>query len=372
MPESTDSSRSQSHSRVRLPAGLLVAALVCQASTAAATVLWRGGFENGTRSEFARYHAVESDPPRIDVVQKPVADGWNTEGDLAAKVLLRTGDDARKLDPTTGSQVGSHDYNERTELNIPTDVMGHTYFREGDDVWISWQAMFPSEGWWGVDPSGDGTVFFQIHHVKIPEDYSGSPPLMMTADNDTIRLVQCLAFLCPEDTTRLAEPLVYDHWYTFVMHTKHSSDPSEGVLQLWIDGELKVDERTALLFGSDFGNYLLTGQYRRPGTERDATYFIDNYKIATTREEVLPPPPTTPEPTEPTDPEPTEPTEPSTPSDPAAPTEPTEPSNPSDPLVPGDGSGTPVFANRQGGCAHAGKALLMLLGLVGLFRARRR
>lgn len=363
------------------------AATVLLSSAASATVLWRGGFENGHRGEFGRYHAVESNPPRISVVEKPTADGLNRTGSLAARVEVRTGDDARKLDPVSGKQIGSNDYNERAELQISSDkLVGTDFIREGDDLWISWQSMFPKNEWWGQDPKGDGTVFFQIHHVNVKSNtYSGSPPLLFTADNDKIYVTQCLAYLCPEKAIRHSEPLKYDHWYTFTLHTKHSSNPKDGVLELWIDGEKKIDLRTALLFGSDFGNYILTGQYRRPGTARTGVMYADNYVIGTTQADVMPAAPQEPndpvdseqplDPEQPVNPNPQEPIDP----DPVEPLDPRDEEakeeDPRHPGVqqPGSGSdtGEPVVL-RGSRCSQLGPSVFALLGLGAMAGLRRR
>lgn len=344
------------------------------ASHVRAEVVWRGHFEDGTLAEFARYHAVEAHPPRINVEPKPVADGLNTTGEFAARVEVRTGDDARKLSPENGQQIGSNDYNERAEINVPTDVLGHTYFREGDDVWISWQAMFPSDGWWGLDPKGGGTIFFQIHHVRTSnESYDGSPPLMFTADNDTLRVVQCLAYLCPQSATHYSEPIAFDHWYTFVLRAKHSSDPANGKLELWIDGQQVLDEQAALLFGDDFGNYILTGQYRRPNTAHDSVLFIDNYVIGTTREDVMPvdeQPPVEQPPVEeqPAEEQPAEeqPVEEPPVEEPPVDEPPVEDIS----ELPRDLGGLRFEPNR-GGCTQVGLGMLALLGFAGLLRSGR-
>lgn len=390
---------------------------------AQAKVLWRGSFENGTRSEFSRYHAVESTPPRINVIQKPVADGLNVQGTKAARVEVRKGDNGRKLDPTTGKKIGDNVYNERAELAIPTRLFDHEYLREGDDVWMSWQAMFPSDKWWGRDPKGGGTIVYQIHHVRVSNDtYDGSPPLMLTADNERLHFIQCLAFKCPNTVTRYSAPIVFDHWYTFTLHAKHSANESKGLLEFWVDGERVVNTKAALLFGSDFGNYMLTGQYRRPNTERDSVFYIDNYVIGTTREDVMPPvtppPPPPPPPEPPVVPEPTEPEPPVVPEppvpepnvpepgpgdvdpvdpegeepdfgepgdpDPEQPQTPTpDDSDPTD-TTPRDDSGWAQGPGaggdfndldvrfEKGGCAQAGGSMALLFGLLGLVIGRRR
>lgn len=307
---------------------LALALVLVPGSTASARVLWRGGFEDGTRAEFGRYHAVPANPPRISVVEKPVADGLNVVGEKAARVEVRTGDDARKLDPVTGALIGSNDYNERAELLPPYGMLGHEFFREGDDLWFSWNAMFPTNGWWGTDLKGGGTIFWQLHHVKLSNDtYAGSPPLMFQADNETLYVTQCLAYLCAETRRHYAGPLRRDHWYQFVLHIRNSADPAKGQLELWIDGSKKIDARVALLFGADFANYVATGQYRRPGTPRTGVLYADNYVVGTTQADVTPePPPPSPPPetAPPTDPEP-----PSDPSDP-------DPTQPAPPVAPGD------------------------------------
>lgn len=397
------------------------------ATTAQAKVVWRGEFENGTRSEFSRYHAVEASPPRIDVINKPVADGRNTKGAKAARVEVKTGDDARKLDPATGRKIGDNVYRERAELMVPSNLLGRHYFREGDDIWVAWQAMFPSDKWWGKDPKGGGTIVFQFHHVKMSTDtYDGSPPVMLTADNDSLYFTQCLAFLCPKTVTHFSAPIRFDHWYTFVVRAKHSTKAANGQLEFWVDGERVVNTNTALLFGSDFGNYILTGQYRRPNTARNSVYYVDNYVIGTTKEDVMPTPPPPPppvkppvdsvdpvvpvEPPEPQQPEPQEPEpqepEPQQPEEPdpqqpepedpepqlpepqepepqlpepGYPTDddrdPVEDPNPVDTSNPGGYSPLPedrefddevMFLPGTAGCSHAGGTWLMLLGLAGL------
>lgn len=259
-------------------------------SSASAEVLFHADFENNTRAPFERYHAVQANPPRIDLVPTPAGNGRNRMGEMSARIEVRPGDDARLLDVHTGRQIGNNVYRERSELALVSPIPGQTFIREGDDIWLGWQAMFPSNLWSGVDRTGDGSIFLQFHHVDVANDaYNGSPPLMFIADDENLEVVQCTRYLCPSDSkvTRLREKLKYDHWYTFVVHMIHSRDPNKGLLEVWIDGEKRFSVKTNLLFGSNFANYLLTGNYRRPNSPRTSVMYADNYVMATTEAEVL-------------------------------------------------------------------------------------
>lgn len=347
------------------------------ARPALARIVWEGGFEDGTRSEWGRYHAVPSTPPRINVIARPAGDAPRGAGSLAARVEVRTGDDARKLDPTTGKVIGGNDYNERAELQVPNDALGHAWLRDGDDVWMSWQTMFPSDRWWGLDPKGGGTIFWQIHHVRLSDDsYDGSPPLMFVADNNELRVSQCASFPCAASLVRHREKLRRDHWYTFVVHAKHSTRAADGRLEVWIDGVRQVNLETPLLFGANFGNYVMAGQYRRPGTARTGVLYMDDFVMGTAREDVFPPPPPPPPPPAPI-------VEGSplvvggsggdgaddggAPAPEDGDAEPTEA-----PAEPGLAPGELVSAPAAGGCSSAGPPLAFALGALALGVARRR
>jgi hypothetical protein len=268
---------------------LFLFATLLIASVAQATVIWRGDFSTGDRTQWQRFHAAEAQPPRITVLPHTVVpDGANSE--YVAKYWLPVGDEADKLDVTTGDKIADKDYKHRAEL-----VHDKPLLNEGDERWYGWRVWIPPE-WSVTDGKNGGAVIAQWHHGNMAkEDYSGSPPLLFVAKTSTLEVQHCPQYLCPSTEYLYRGPLPKGQWIDFQMHAVFSSAKNLGTLEVWMNGEKIVDRihNIALMFPSQDGgktfyqNYMLAGLYPRPTVQENLLIYQDGWIEATSREDLV-------------------------------------------------------------------------------------
>lgn len=319
---------------------------------AMAGVVWRGDFETGNRTQYSGAEMVSAD--RLQVVTSPVA-----EGRYALKATVRKGDD-----PIDSS-------GNRNELfYLSREAVGSEYY-------YRWKVMFspdyPSARTW--------QVFTQWHH----EGCCGSPPVEFHVYGEEMRLT------LTSSVTPWKAPLVRGVWHEFIFHVKWSSDPSVGFVELWHNREKVLPRRNLATMYAGMKNYLKLGLYRNETISPVGVVYHDGFIQATQLEDVLPPPPSTPDAGTPdagTPPTPDAGTPGPTPDagTPPSGSEPETPGTGGETLPPGStpGTGEPPAGGvpeelEQGtnvglGCSAASSplAVLALMGLLGALRARRR
>ena len=103
---------------------------------------------------------------------------------------------------------------------------------QGQEWYYGWWTYFPgpSQTWWagGADFNDTFQFFDQANQQAFiiggVDATLGHPTLYIDG---------------PFGHTTLADPLVYDHWYHFVVRAKWSLDPAVGLWKLWLDGVVK-------------------------------------------------------------------------------------------------------------------------------------
>lgn len=235
-------------SSITTPA-LVAAVLLAGARTASATVHWRGDFETGDTSQWSEEQVVAAD--RLQVVTDPVREGRH-----ALRVEVRQGDDP--LDASGN----------RSEL------LWRYYEKEGTDRVYAWSTLWPDDY-----PSADTwQLFVQWHHTG----NSGSPPVEFYVVGEEI-----LLRVDAEEVVWRA-PLERGRWHDFVFRVRWSSDPQDGLVELYHDGQLVVPERRVANMYSGQDNLMKIGLYRDDSIEAPAVLYHDGMTVADTVGEVLP------------------------------------------------------------------------------------
>lgn len=307
---------------------------------AAASVVWRGDFETGNRSQFSGTEMMA--PDRLQVVPSPLR-----QGDYALRVEVRDGDDP----------INASGY--RAEL------VKHDSSSEGKEYYYGWSTLFPDD----YPMAAAWQVFMQWHHPGS----NGAPPVRFVlgcsaADCGT-PLPDTLFFIVDGKTVWTKAPVTRGSWHDFVLHIKWSANSSVGFVELWYDGQLVLPKRfVRTLYSSGDTNYLKMGLYRDTSIKPTGVMYHDALVQATTFDEANPaavaPPPPPPPPPPPADagstgtPLPTDPT--GTP--PAGTTLEQLPSNGGEPPAANLTAGSPGDDPRPGvggGCSST-SALLML------------
>ncbi len=229
---------------------LAAAVVLTSASAAQASVLWRGDFETGDISQWSK--AQEVAPERLQIVTNPVAPG----SQYALKATVIQGD----------NPIGaSGNRNELVYLS---------YEPSGTERYYRWQTMFAEDY-----PSADTwQLFTQWHH----SGDSGSPPVEFTIRNEEIALG-----ITSNAVWRA--PLVRGVWHDFVFHVKWSSDPSEGFIELWYDGQRVIPKSYMATQFPGMTQYLKQGLYRNNTISQTGVVYHDGFVIGETLEDVVPP-----------------------------------------------------------------------------------
>jgi len=223
--------------------------LMC-ASAAQATVLWRGDFRTRDLSQWSGWQAASVD--RLAVVP-----ATNPAG-AALRVTLKYGDVAWNSSRTKS-------------LGNRAEVVRSKPIGEGADRWYNYRVLFGPD-YAVTDGKKGGAVFTQFHHWSSSGE-PGSPPLMLVARTNDIQVHQ-MPYLNASASNILATiPHVKGRWRDLQLHVVHSSDPTRGLVELWVDGTRVLNKRCATMF-KGYTNYLKMGLYRRPtAIETNVVYF---------------------------------------------------------------------------------------------------
>ncbi len=238
----------------------VLALFFCVSSSSRADIVWVGNFETGDRSQWSGTEMV--DPDRLQVVQSPVR-----EGVYALRASVQQGD----------IPIGSS--GNRNEL------VYQSYEPRGSEYYYRWSTMFdksfPTAQTW--------QVFTDWHH----NGCCGSPPVEFDVVGEEIQFQAGYVHLWQM-------PLVRGVWLDFIFHARWSDDPSEGFVELYVDGEQVVPKTLVATQFPGMLNYLKQGLYRDASISPEGIVYHDAMIQATALDDVLAPnePPPTPAPDE--------------------------------------------------------------------------
>jgi hypothetical protein len=225
----------------------LAAALLLLSTPASATVLWRGDFETGDKSQWEGAQAAS--PDRLRIVETPVR-----QGKYALRVEVRNGDFV-----SSGNRA---------------ELVRTVRDKEGDERFYAWSTMWPMD----YPSVATWQLFTQWHH----DGSSGSPPFEMFVNGEEMNL-RVMA-----STVLWKAPLDRGKWHDFILHVKWSSSATIGFVELWYDGALVLPKKSAATMYAGQDNYLKFGLYRNATIMPTAVIFHDGMTMATTLEDVQP------------------------------------------------------------------------------------
>jgi hypothetical protein len=226
---------------------------VCAGTTTGGTtssVVWRGDFETGDRSQWSSTQMVSAD--RLAIVSSP-----KREGTYAIKATVRQGDD-----PINSS-------GNRNELvRMTREAAGSEYYYRFSTMFAP---DFPSVRTW--------QLFTQWHH----EGSGGSPPVEFYVYGEEMRL----NIGGSPGTIVWRAPLNRGVWNDFIFHVKWSSSATTGFVELYHNGKLVMPKRYIATQFSGQLNYLKVGLYRNDTVAPTGVVYHDGWLMARRLEDVL-------------------------------------------------------------------------------------
>jgi hypothetical protein len=222
----------------------------CGSSSTSSSVVWRGDFETGDRSQWTSTQMVSAD--RLQVVPSPAR-----QGSYALKATVIQGDDPINA---------SGNRNELVKMTL--EAVGSEYFYKWSTMFAS---DFPSVKTW--------QLFAQWHH----EGGSGSPPVELYVYGEEMRL----NIGGDPGVIVWKAPLVRGQWQDFILHVKWSPDPSVGFVELYYKGQLVLPKRYIATQFPGMLNYLKVGLYRSDTVTAPGVVYHDGWTMARSLADVL-------------------------------------------------------------------------------------
>ncbi len=190
-----------------------------------------------------------SGPGRISVVRFPVA-----QGQYAARFETHQGD-------------GPFCCGDRAELSV-----GDKPETEGQERWYEWNMLLETGFPW------QGTDFQTLGDFH--SSANGEPPLGIQLNGNQIHLSQVTRSAGQEhgiiNQLWSATPLV-NHWYTFRLHVKWSSNASVGFVQAWVDNAEVVKPVHVQTLVPGTTGYWKMGYYRSSSVGPVGAVVYDNF-----------------------------------------------------------------------------------------------
>ncbi len=212
------------------------------------SVVWRGDFETGNRSQWSGTQMVNAD--RLAIVSSPLR-----QGRYALKATVRQGDN-----PISASGNRNEVYRFTNEAS-------------GNEYYYSWSTMFASD----FPNASTWQVFTQWHHSGC----CGSPPVEFYVYGSEIRLR-----VNGSDVWKT--PLVRGQWNDFTFHVKWSPSSTTGFIELWHQGKQVVTKRYMTTMYSGQTNYLKMGLYRNSSISQVGVVYHDGFTMGRTLADVSP------------------------------------------------------------------------------------
>lgn len=211
---------------------------------AVGNLLWTADIEDGDLSEF-------DDTP------------WNQVGSPDPEItstVARTGDHSIAFTIPGGGN--------RNEV-----VPDMEWLDEGDELYFGFSTML-----------GDGFPIDESWQVitQWKNDGTGSPPIELAVENGEYSVQG--GFGHPDGNRQFSReiaPASTGQWVDWVFHIRFSSDPDEGFIEIWKDGQLAVPRfspDSGTLY-PDLESYVKIGYYRNTGIDEDGTVYIDNWRV---------------------------------------------------------------------------------------------
>ncbi len=178
-------------------------------------------------------------------------------GSQAAEAFIASGD--------SGSDWGGG-------LTFPSNL------KEGNEIWYRLYAYFPS----GFNFKGQPVVKFMRIHVKGSggsDNNVGWTSLFFTGSNGlkVDHEVNHKAFSANVADKTVAS-ISTGKWQAFELYIKFSSKPGQGIIRVWKDGQLLLEDKKTPTFNSssDTADRALFGTYWNGGSPKSQSMFVDD------------------------------------------------------------------------------------------------
>lgn len=178
----------------------------------------------------------------------------------------------------------------RAQVETPKMIRG------GDEVWVGWSTLFPSD-WPERLPPG-GTSWITLSEFYGPP-YAGAAPVKLGTRSGTDALTWQRNSSYGWDIPWERGPIQKNRWYDQVLHVKLSSDPEVGFVELYLNTGEGWEQQTVLgsprlhmrtLDSSNGGgpNYHKLALYRTRGMYPTLTVFHAEHRVGTSFDAVAP------------------------------------------------------------------------------------
>jgi hypothetical protein len=152
---------------------------------------------------------------------------------------------------------------------------------EGQERVYEWDTLFPV-GFPHVVPGPTDPYAFQLFAQWHQEARTGSPPVYFQAFGDTIALATHQRGSNGEyhgGPIHWQAPMDRGKWHHFKLHAKWSSDPRQGLLELWHNGKrvLPAKHLATLLPGQR--NYFKMGLYRSSAIQAPGVLYQGGFRV---------------------------------------------------------------------------------------------
>ena len=194
-----------------------------EAGTRVARVVWTGNYESGDFSQWERVLREAESPGTARIVTTPIA-----EGRYAARFVLG------QQTAYSGSRIEAH--------QPDRDASGGRY---GSETWYRWAELIPSSSQFARHESFNNLIQWKQDLAPC----SGAT-LSVNGLARPVRLflhVRGGELLTYDEGCRFRHertfdlgPLPRDRWLRFRLHVKWSAEPTEGFVELWMNGGRKV------------------------------------------------------------------------------------------------------------------------------------
>lgn len=149
-------------------------------------------------------------------------------------------------DPVLGEkrkvlQFTVHDDDTGPTANPRAQVETPKMFRNGDDAWIGWSTLFPSD--WPQHLPAGGVAWITLSELYGPP-YSGAAPVKFGMRSGVDAVTWQRNGTYGWDTPWERGSIMKNRWYDHVLHVKFSHDPAVGFVELYVntgDGWVQQD-----------------------------------------------------------------------------------------------------------------------------------
>jgi len=252
------------------------------------------GYDSGSRNtgwEWGSAQYQSSTPDRLTTINKnsiqppsPDPNGMN-----AAKMTIKHGD--VYTDPAGHTSARAEVVLTNKLPDRPNDP-NRNLFREGDDIWLHWYTLFPTNAY----PTSSDKNLWQVWTQWHQSDASTAccTPTMefnVLGSNLALRVLghiwdaqNCFTVATGQCGYKWVAPIQKGSWYEILLHVKWSTQNNVGYMEMYVN-HIPVSQNAMgknhpfATLDSDGLAYLKQGLYRNPNIPFDQTIYHDGMQV---------------------------------------------------------------------------------------------